>query len=320
MPNLCMLAQSPENLYATFAINSKINLQKLLSQELLTQLSECGQPQPLLTRSNYIQLFYSSMVHDRTPKKSKSILSIFRRRRNRIGSVTPNEKDMPTRSISKKCMKSCPSFRSPTDLKDEEVEADFSDELNDTMGFITFLDENGKNALREKIEEKKKTNLERKIPPPTLITDLITLTTIFNSYPKEDIIDLIHQHEGNGEAVYEFLVSSGAELSMKDNPDTLTSEPNIHFTTPYYCGECPPKGDLEKLFATEDPGVFITYYKFEPESDTLQYYLCFKNILDKITEKPIQGPVVPAALKTMLDLTNYTQTEKRNIIPCLHLV
>ena len=221
-----------------------------------------------------------------------------------------------------KSNKSCPDLADPkgvfSDIHDQS-------ELDSTagMGFLSLLDESERQIFVNRMEGNRR-DANRSTLPPSIVTELVTLTTIFPTLPKEDLRILIPQFKGNCRAIYDHLLESGfpCDPEIEHNPDVFINSHDIHYDTLYYHGRADGKESFAELYEQKDAGEFLTFYRIT-HTEEFQYYLCYKNILDNIVEKLIQGPVVPDGLKAMLDLTGhvpYDQDIASLSIPLLHTI
>lgn len=182
------------------------------------------------------------------------------------------------------------------------------------MGFFSLLDDAERNALKSKLGKRK--IVQKNLQHTGLITNVASLLAIFPSC-RDVLKDLLAQYEGNCLKIYNHLCSNNYEPDIEHDPEIFANNTDDHFTTKYFHGEAPSKEELAVMFNDSPCGTFITCC-LSNQSEIFDYLLCYKNILDTVTEKPIRGPIVPQGLKSMLDLEDFIPRQSEVItITCL---
>lgn len=252
-------------------------------------------------------------MDDAKKKKRPGLLSqINRTFRKRIG-----REERKTENRSPKGSLSCPDIEDPIlfpSLKRERSRSLKSEPIDPTAGrgFLSLLDEDEMSTLESKMEGFRERNRrpDTAATLPPIVHNIRLLIDIFPMCPPDLVLTQLHEKRGNCRATYDALVTS--HIPSDQHGACFQDEPNLHFSTDYYHGEAPPKEEIEAMFAEQNSGTYITFHR--TDGAVFHYFLCFKNILGALTEKPLRGPVVPPALKKMLDLDGFLVPVSPNVV------
>jgi len=265
----------------------------------------------------------SFMVHPHTHAKNRGVLSRVRSGlRKRLLSSSQDDKTGAIKSPRCRRETSTPNIRGSFERSCEDEDMfECSENNTNTCGIFSLLDDDEKHTWKQKMQKQKRDHASSKseIEVPPLVSDVASLLSIFPSCDKATMAALLYQFKGNCFNIYEHL-SKDHKPDIDHNPEIFKNTTDEHYTTPYFHGEAIDGDMITEMFMEEQSGSYITVYRTKNES--IQYLLCFKNILDGISEKPIRGPVVPGALVSMLDLTKPIPADNSpdnvNVLPCLY--
>lgn len=259
------------------------------------------------------------MVKEKKADKKKGVVSRVRSGLRKLSKSSDSTRAIRPR-VEKK--KSVPTRTSSQESKSEESEYQFfetkpTDETS-PLGFFSLLDDNEKTVLKERFQRSRKAQPQQKMVLPSLISEIASLLSIFPTLEKATVPDLLARYEGNCKEVYDFLLSEEFSPAIEHDPAIFTNAPDVHYITEYFHGFSQSKESISDMFVDAEPGTFITI--FREDANGFNYLLCFKNILDGVTEKPIRGPVVPEGLKAMLDLGSGIHAPANCVraLPCLY--
>jgi len=268
---------------------------------------------PYAARVPVLCSFIMHMEECKRKKKPGLLSQINRTFRKRIG-----RDDRKADNRSPKGSLSCPDIEDPIpapSLKRERSRSLKSEPLDPTAGrgFLSLLDDDEMSTLETKMEGFRERNKrpETVATLPPIVSQMKMLMENFPECPLDLLFTLLRDKDGNCAAVYDALAEDHSSSGHHDR-ESFLDQPNLHFSTEYYHGEAPPKEYVEALFVEQDSGTFITFHR--TDGANFHYFLCFKNILGSLTEKPIRGPVVPGALKQMLDLVGFLVPESPSLV------
>ena len=198
--------------------------------------------------------------------------------------------------------------------KEYENDAKIDRERSNTLGFMSHWSKSNKEYFDSCIQEKQ--NTKKLLTTPTVVKEVVTLLSMYPSFPRGMLLSLLHRYDGNSFEVSKCLLAN----DWKQETDaTLLDSSDVHFTTPYYHGEAPSKAQLAKLFQNREAGSFITFYRSNGPYGEFMYYLCFKK-QDGLVEKAVRSPEVPQVMKLLLGLTSHIKVKDVQYcnVPCLN--
>lgn len=198
-------------------------------------------------------------------------------------------------------------------------------EKNNTVGFMSLFNDSARYTLNCKIEERNR-DKPKAAETPKIVDEVLFLKHAFPLFPLKLYPWLLLRYDGNCNDVYEFLLSRDWEAFGTFRKDLLRNDSDVHYRIPYYHGHAPSPSEIKKIFVNQNPGSFITYYRYVGTSRAFKYIICFKNAGGEVVEKPMKIPEVPLVLRGMWNLSKPIKSckeevqSKSNFVPCLEFV